>query len=256
MLHLRAVCAVLASLAITAGLLAGLSGGSAAAGVEAVQAPRLEKRGPGFQQPKEGKCYRLTRKQAFKRSSTKRAVGCNKRHNARTLRVLRLPRNVSWSNQSRIQDITAKRCIPEFDKALGAGVKTIQQTAYIRNVLQPTKKQRNRGARWVRCDIILLSKSGLRNLPRDLRIPRGPLDDEIRACFGDRFRFVYSCKNAHKWSASKSVKLPKGPYPSRQKFSRVANRKCASEGPGWSALLASRERWKYGARVITCFERV
>ncbi len=122
--------------------------------------------GPAFQQPAVGECRALTMDEFNRASNNEAPIDCSQPHTSRVIDTVRLPRGVSWgASIQKLTRIATRICNPAWTEALGGTFRSRAMTAYSAGWFMPTKAQRERGARWIRCDLVLRAGSALANCP-------------------------------------------------------------------------------------------
>lgn len=220
-------------------------------------APFAARSGPGFAKPANRLCYDLTQKQNQRKSHTRAAVPCTDRHTSKTFKVFRLPRGVSYSNRDRYFEVVDRRCMPAFKKVLDGTDARRTKTAFTYTVFQPTPAQRRKGARWVRCDIILNGKNELHDLPQKLTLPR-KISRALTRCLSQRSYVFYSCQDNHSFRAVGVIRYFSKRYPSREDLSAAA-RKCEprffKRGDRYLFTFPDVSEWEQGSRSLLCYKK-
>jgi hypothetical protein len=208
--------------------------------------------GPDYHRPAVGLCYDLTTRQANKPSSTKAAVPCDAPHTMMTVKVVRLPDGVTWKN------VTTRAFFVACEKAmvatLGGSIKQAAMSAYDWWYFGPTKEERARGARWIRCDLgIHKGAGGVGKLPVSVALGTSLSTRETR-CLTGRNLVATSCQQSHKFRAKGVFKLDRLARTQAQyekQGSRcpkiTSSRRYAYDGP-------SELEWKAGDHWMVCFK--
>jgi hypothetical protein len=128
-------------------------------------------------------------------------------------------------------------------------------SAYQLWLFLPTKKERAKGARWIRCDVGLRAgRSGLDRLPASVALTSLPLDASVARCLVGKTLATTACSNGHTWKAKKAFKLSSRAASTAQY--QKQGRRCAKltgtqryvfDGP-------SAEEWKAGNHWMVCFK--
>lgn len=211
---------------------------------------------PGHGAPAVGECHQLTRQQLMRMSDSTQPVSCDSRHNVRVIAVATLPAGTDWTTGSQdLTDAMATHCAPAFRAELGASTRKIAMSSYGWAVWIPTKAQRARGARWIRCDIGRWQDGGYGPLADDVRLS-GRLPKAEQNCLNVTRRGAYtrtSCSYRHNYRAVKALTYPgrgKAMAP-REALLRFADRRCP--GRSWYATWRSEASWAAGDRTVVCY---
>jgi len=209
---------------------------------------------PGYNQPPEGACYRLSAKEVGRPSATKHAISCDREHTTMTIEVFRLSGPVDWDN---VFSRLTVRCHKAFYAALGT-TRYAKLSAYDFWWFRPTEEEREAGARWVRCDIgmHLNDLVGIQPIPASVRLGRPPFENRQSAClFGAYPDLRYTtCQRPHNYRAADvfRVKRLATTLEERQQQGlrcrqKVHSRHYLSQSP-------SVDEWKAGYHFVLCFK--
>ncbi|MEQ6899907.1 septum formation family protein [Nocardioides sp. YIM 152588] len=252
----RTAAALAAALALTAGL--ALAPTTAA---RAEDEPGTD--GPTYGAPEVGTCHDYGKKVYFAVSDTKPAVKCKEDHTAYTSAVVYLPDDMEWHQPTEEKYVAKfiRKVQPACDtanrKALDTDWRTFMKTAYTGAIFEPTDEQKEHGARWIRCDLILRTWAGrLQDLPA-----RKPALKKItaaeRSCLAlrDGGAWLTSCDRKHHYKATHNHLFPRGKYPSDRKYYRYLNKYCTgtAQHPGYGRM-GYQSAWIAGNRVLQCYE--
>ncbi|HET8961516.1 septum formation family protein [Nocardioides sp.] len=216
--------------------------------------------GPAFQQPSVGECRALTMAEFSRASNNEAAVECSQPHTSRVIATGRLPRDVSWSAPlRRLNRIAVRICDPAWKSALGTSYSSRAMTAYTWGWFIPTKAQRDRGARWIRCDLVLMGGKALVRLPTDNEpaLTSPPHPNRIAACLTLRSMAYTTCARRHGWRATGTFVIRQKAHPTDRQFRRAALRRCPSRVSTRSFAWDDHgpDRWRLGDHVVICFSR-
>ncbi|MFC6287994.1 septum formation family protein [Nocardioides sp. GCM10027113] len=215
--------------------------------------------GPHYQQPTVGECRAYDYDAMYGNAETSAPVDCTESHTAVVVAVETVPADGKLSGASKdVERILAKSCYPAMWDRLGRSHAVISRSAYGLAFFLPTKQQRQHGARWVRCDLVLRGGAKIMPLPTEQGYLQGRLltDDEARCLVNlRRGTMVTVCDRKHQYRASQTVTMPWSKEPSADKALRYANRKCrdARSTRGWYATWANGLTWKAGSRILVCY---
>jgi hypothetical protein len=227
------------------------------AGVVAIAGPA--EAGPGFQEPRVGECHALTFDEYMRDSNDEAPIRCSQAHTSRVIATGHLPKGVGWGAPlRRLNRIAVGICDPAWKRTLGRTYSSRAMTAYTWGWFIPTKAQRSHGARWIRCDLILLAGRRLDRLPTDAKPALGaqPHPSRVAACLT---RTSYTtCVHRHIYRATGTFVIRQKAHPTDRQIRRAALRKCpsrvSSRAFAWDDH-ASADRWRLGDHVIICFSR-
>lgn len=215
--------------------------------------------GPNFQQPKVGECRAMSWREYMANSNNEAPVKCSQAHTSRVIATGMLPNGVNWgAPERRLNRIAVGICDPAWKRALGRTYSSRAMTAYTWAWFIPTKAQRSHGARWIRCDLVLVAGRGLDPLPTDAKPALGaqPHPRRITACLTRRT--YTTCAHRHIYRATGTFLIRQKAFPTDRQIRRAALRKCpsrvSSRGFAWDAH-GSPDRWRLGDHVIVCFTR-
>jgi hypothetical protein len=213
---------------------------------------------PSYHRPTEGDCHDYTYAALFGASDTTPVVDCAAAHTAKVVKVFLLPDSVPWSNDSAVWHQVQKRCFPAYYDALGRSELTRALTSYSMAWFMPTKAEKNQGARWVRCDVMLWGgNKRLAALPYDAAplIPN-PITTAVRRCLTATF-WDTTCTAAHAWKATGDFNVRKGSFPTKKQMASIAVKKCPRlvTSTKWRYDPPSKDNWKAGYRVMVCFSK-
>jgi hypothetical protein len=204
--------------------------------------------------PKVGSCHLYAFRQANAFTSPSGQVPCDSKHTAVTVAVKRLTGRVDWEEPGLITKKSSTPCIKAIINRLGGDELTWMRTTYRPTWYFPTKKQRARGAKWIRCDLVQYSGGRILPLPEDLNLGRGPVPDRFARCLHAKVYFV-ACSKPHAWRATGFLRLSGARPPSEKEARRIALRRCP-------ATLTSRRfrfeinfpyEWRAGVKTLVCY---
>jgi hypothetical protein len=215
--------------------------------------------GPDFQKPRVGECRALTFDEFMRASNDEASIKCSQAHTSRVIATGQLPQGVSWGAPlRRLNRIAVGICDPAWKKTLGRTYSSRAMTAYTWGWFIPTKAQRSHGARWIRCDLILVAGKRLDRLPTDAEPALGaqPHPNRVAACLT---RTSYTtCVHRHIYRATGTFVIRQKTLPTDRQIRRAAQRRCpsrvSSRAFAWDAH-ASADRWRLGDHVVICFSR-
>jgi len=217
--------------------------------------------------PKVGACYDLAYQEALSPTTHQDPVACASDHTSLTYDVATLPEVQSGHllavDSSRVQEAVAKTCRARFAAYVG-GTLVQRRLSLLRPVwFTPTLREADRGANWLRCDLVALSGDG--ELARLTTGPKGR--PEAYALCGtaqpgtkDFSRVL--CRDAHSWRAVSTVDLSGKQYPGERAAKDKAAGPCKQQGEShasdplnyqWGSEVPTRDQWEAGTTWATCW---
>lgn len=211
--------------------------------------------------PVVGTCSTMTAQQAAARSDHSTEVDCSQSHTAQVAGVVRLPRDLQWSQAStaRLFHVIARGCLPQVYATLGRNYATRDSSAYDYVWFTPTKAQRAAGARWLSCSVTRPKGTSLTDLPTSTVpfLPDGTLPDSVARCL-NRKGLNTPCSAGHLWRATGTFSLS-GRYPGAKVLTRKAIAKCASRvraGKPYAWTYRDKTTWNVaGDHVVVCYSK-
>ena len=216
--------------------------------------------GPSFQEPRVGQCRALTFRELGRASNSEAPIRCSQPHTSRVIATGHLPRGVTFgASVQKQQRIATGICDPAFKRTLGSTYGSRARTAYTWGWFIPNKTQRAHGARWIRCDLILVGGTSLVRLPTDRQPAVGapPHPNGIAACLTRQTGASTVCARPHAWRATGTFMIHQKAYPTDRQFRRAAVRRCPNLVKSRSFMWRFRnaDRWHLGDHVVICFSR-
>lgn len=153
--------------------------------------------------PAVGDCFDITRDQGYDVAlKDEEPVDCAGDHTAVVAAVGKLPARLDWDSPAKaIGDAELKVCNPGWDDLIGANETNgtlFHRSMYALWLFQPTRAQKNDGARWFDCMVTIENSRGLADLPQTLPRLRRHLPDFVDRC-ATRKRQYTTCDRAHAW---------------------------------------------------------
>jgi hypothetical protein len=205
--------------------------------------------GPDFGAPTVGACSSMTAKQANAKADKSTVVSCSDTHTAKVAGVVALPDQLDYSSDvAKLYRVIVDTCRPKVNKMLGRTDAARDSSAYDLVWFIPTENQRQHGARWLSCSIVLRQAFKLAKLPTNKTplLPSGKLGDGIHRCLlADTSRTITTrCSARHGWRATGSFVIDSNRYPGAKAVNRKARTKCAHR-----VLPGKAYRWTYWTRI-------
>lgn len=226
-------------------------------------APRLPGvEDPNFEKPTVGECHNYGLAVVDQFSDSSPVVPCGSTHTAMVIATAPLPGTLEWetATETQLRLAIVKACLPEFRSILGRTEKLRQKSAYNISWFAPTTAQREAGARWLRCDLILEGGYSLQPIKRNVApiLQAYPLPNAVASCIvgGDLNLRRTVCSKTHRYRATGTYLVQRTYFPGGPILFDIAKRECPSRVSTpryWYALYMDRESWLAGDRTITCY---
>lgn len=227
--------------------------------------------------PDLGACRRLTYSAISQYSNAAQTVACQTPHTAYTFAVRRLPpgvdvTGVSVGNKS-IQRAASQGCRDAYPRFIGGDPAARALSRLSVTYFLPAQVQFNRGAHWVRCDVVALATArSLADLPQELS---GFLDkpSSLRrygVCSqgppGETSSVLVMCTETHTYRALTVLRLgtDAAPYPGAQVALTQGQQRCStyiagklgrSGGYTYGWTYPTLSDWKLGQRFGYCWSK-
>lgn len=215
--------------------------------------------GPHYQEPRVGQCHNYGWAVYAAPSDPSAVIPCSNAHTALVLATAQVPSTVAWTDMEGIYRAIAPACEPAFAKKLGRTAIKRAMSAYSMAMFIPTQAQRDHGARWARCDLVLPTSTSLLKLPKSSTpvLPSTKLTKQIKSCLTGTNRVKTTCSRAHNFRATGAVILS-GAYPGDDRMLEIATNKCPrlTSTRAWYAYWSGPIAWKAGDKHITCYSRL
>jgi len=204
--------------------------------------------GPSFGAPAVGACSTMTAKQADARADRSTVVPCSQPHQAKVAGVVRLPDSLDYAAEAKLYKAMVKRCKPAWNELLGRTHRARDSSAYQLVWFIPTKDQRQHGARWMSCSVVLRKGTELAKLPANKAplLPSGKLGDGIHRCLlaTTSATITTRCSAEHGWRATGSFVMSSTKFPGTKAVNRAARTKCPSR-----TNPRKPYRWTYWTKI-------
>lgn len=209
-------------------------------------------------QPKVGQCRNYTIQQAAKESNSSPVVACNRKHTAKVIGVVRVPTTIGMNQNDKLIPFAIKNCFPKLVATLGRTDRLRHLSAYDYTFFKPNAAQREAGARWIRCDVVLYGGGVLKPLPSNAKpmLPKAPLPNKVARCLTGSHQ-ITACAYRHAFRATEVFKVASKTYPGSAALLRTARRRCpalVSTPRNWYATWApTKASYQAGDRMIVCY---
>lgn len=208
-------------------------------------------------EPEVGECHRLDLTAQAALADGTKPVSCERNHTSRTFSVIDVPKGTKMSDLEALSELVDQKCTPAWNRTVGGSTAKRLLAIYSYIWFAPTEAQIEDGARFLRCDLIIVGNKRAVSLP-DARQPQlgkgSPSTVEARCFTGKRSGYrALSCSQRHEFRAAGTFKLKGKKYPSSARLQRIANRRCTTiAGPQWLAIPPSPESFANGFKFVIC----
>jgi hypothetical protein len=238
----------------------GAKGGSSTSGSEARpgDAPGSEEAAgaadPGYQAPRVGQCFRMTPAQSRASVAAGPKVGCTQEHTAVVAYVGFVPRALTPRTPlAQRRSVGRRLCEPAYRKVVGGTLVDRATSLLTWTMFTPGRAQLERGARWVRCDVVARSGNQLVPLPTDQPLLGSSVPEQLRVCESDTGVDI-SCSRPHAFRVEAVYRAVGETYPDATTYTVAARARCKEltkkDGGYWQP--PSQEGWRSGDRFIRC----
>ncbi len=209
---------------------------------------------PGFQIPQAGQCYRMKARASRASVAAGTRVNCRGQHNTVIAYVGYVPKAVTPQTPLAQRRALGKRlCEPALRRQAGGTLADRATSILTWTLFTPGQAQLERGARWVRCDVLARSGNQLIALPAGRPLLRQGIPEALRVCQTDSGADV-SCSVPHAFRVAAVFRETGQGYPDPTTYTPVARDRCkelmGKYGGFWQP--PSREGWRAGDRFIRC----
>ncbi|WP_104105804.1 septum formation family protein [Nocardioides sp. 616] len=223
--------------------------------------------------PRQGACYRLRLDDALSPTTTRKPVPCRRRHTAQTFHVGRL--DLKQRGRTRrvdapaVQRQPARRCPARLPGFLSGSRDQLRLSMLTAVWFTPTLPDAEAGARWFRCDVVVLGRGGAL-VPLRIGLRGALADPDLRERFAmcataapgtKGFRRV-PCGQRHSWRAVQTVDLPGRRYPPAPQMTARMDAPCTAAAQEyaddpldytWAEERPTRSQWRAGQHYGTCW---
>lgn len=209
---------------------------------------------PGFGAPEAGACYLVRAAVARASVAVGRKVGCSTRHTMVVAYVGYRPRPVTPKTPLvRRQKLARKVCGPAYRRTVGGTLADRATSILTWTLYTPTRAQLDRGARWIRCDVLARDGDRLVPLPQALPLLANGVAEQLRVCQSETGVDI-SCSRPHAFRVEAVYPAAGEAYPDATTYTVLARQRCKQltnkDGGFWQA--PSRQGWRSGDRFIRC----
>ncbi len=208
--------------------------------------------------PPVGSCHDLTYAEAYKRSDPKAPVDCTEPHTTVTVKVVQLDAPMDLSA---IPTSAFVGCYRATRLALGDRPEAQAMSSYETWFFIPTKAEREAGAAWLRCDLVLRGGTHVEPLPTDGTpfLTGLPLDRDIARCLVEDGDLMINtvCRRRHVLKAEVALKNRGSDYPGSKEIEASTAKKCSKrlgQQLGWYHW-PTRTGWRAGYPYSVCHKK-
>lgn len=209
--------------------------------------------------PTVGTCYNYGWTAYNAMSQTGKKVACSSAHTAKTIALGTLLSGTTRTEESIYRSASlehiSKTCIRALRNKLGSTYAKRNQSAYNTAFFVPNAEQFRAGQRWFRCDVVILGKGSLKNLPTNrAKFLEGlPLTQRTRGCLSSELAGPYSCLSSHTYKPISAFKKAGTTYPTPDSFRRAVSNNCPARTRAYDP--PGRWEWQTGDHWVVCYER-
>jgi hypothetical protein len=144
-------------------------------------------------------------------------------------------------------------CAPAYRKLVGGTLADRATSILTWTLFTPAQAQLERGARWVRCDVLARSGKGLSPLPAGQPLLRLGVPEQLRVCQNEEGIDV-SCSRPHAFRVDAVYRAFGDAYPDLEAYTATARSRCQelTGKPGGFWQPPSRAGWRSGDRFVRC----
>ncbi len=212
---------------------------------------------PGYGVARVGQCFAMSAAQSYASVAGGRRVSCSKPHNTVVAFVgYRKSPVTPRTSVAKRRALGKRLCAPAYRRLAGGTLADRATSLLTWTLFTPGQAQLERGARWVRCDV--LARSGNRLVPLPARKPllgKG-IPTQLRICQTSAGADV-SCTQPHAFRVAAVYQAVGRAYPAPKTYTATARARCQElmDGDGGYWQPPSRAGWKAGDRFIRCLAR-
>jgi len=209
---------------------------------------------PGFQVPQAGQCFRMSPRQSRASVAVSPRVNCRRPHNTVIGYVGYVPRAISLQTPLAQRRALGRRvCEPALRRLAGGTLADRATSILTWTLFTPSQAQLERGARWVRCDVLARSGNQLIQLPAGRPLLRAGIPEQLRVC-QDQAGADVSCAVTHAYRVEAVFRAVGQAYPDPKTYTPTARDRCkellGKYGGFWQP--PSQAGWRSGDRFIRC----
>jgi hypothetical protein len=182
------------------------------------------------------------------------AVDCAGPHTALVTAVAALPDGLAYDSAD-FTELAVRTCYGAQRETAGTSKLGVRLTAYAIGYFVPTAEQQAAGARWLRCDLVLLGGTELLPLPGRLDVGKFPYKSTVSRCLTGQDFAVTACSEKHTYRATAAIKIKAKRYPKEKAWKRLGTDRCRSATASRTYRFSwpSKVDWKVGDRALVCY---
>lgn len=209
---------------------------------------------PGYGIAAVGDCHRMTAAQSLASVDSSPQVSCRKGHTSVVAYVGYLPRPITPDTPLAKRRALGKRlCEPAYQRLVGGTLADRATSILTWTLFTPGQADLERGARWVRCDVVARSGDQLVRLPAGQQLLAQGVPEQLRICQSEGGIDV-SCAERHTFRVEAVYRAVRQAYPAAAAYTPIARARCqqllGASGGYWQP--PSQEGWAAGDRFIRC----
>ncbi len=212
---------------------------------------------PGYGAPDVGRCYRLSPAETLAPVTSSPRVSCDDKHTTVVAHIGYVKKAVTARTPlATRRAIGKKQCEPAYRKLAGGTVVDRATSLLTWTMFTPSRAQLERGARWVRCDVLARSGDELVSLPDAKPLLEKGVPDSLRVCQTATGADV-SCSRPHVYRVEAVYAASGTAYPDPGRYTAAARTRCKelTGGDGGYWQPPSQAGWNSGDRFIRCLSR-
>jgi hypothetical protein len=206
--------------------------------------------------PEPGTCFRMTPAQSRASVSGAPKVSCKKPHTSVVAHVEFLKKAVTPRTPvAKLRSLGLRLCAPAYRRLAGGTVADRASSLTTWTLFTPGRAALERGARWVRCDVLARSGDRLVPLPATRPLLAQGVPEPLRVCQDEQGLDV-SCSDPHRFRVAAVFRAVGEDYPRGEAFTAQARDRCreltGKFGGFWQP--PSEDGWRAGDRFVRCLE--
>lgn len=209
---------------------------------------------PGFGVPKTGQCATISAAGSRASVADGRRVSCRRAHTSVVAYVGYVPRPITAKTPlARRRALGNRLCAPAYRRLAGGTLADRATSLLTWTLFTPGQAQLQRGARWVRCDVLARSGDQLVPLPAGQPLLAQGVPEQLRVCQTDAGVDI-SCSRLHAYRVEAVFLAVGDTYPDPSHYTAVARERCKELMKGYGGYWQppSRSGWAAGDRFIRC----
>jgi hypothetical protein len=151
------------------------------------------------------------------------------------------------------QALGTRVCAPAYRRYVGGTLADRATSILTWTLFTPGQSQLERGAKWVRCDVLARSGDQLIPLPNGDQPLKAGVPEDLRVCQTDTGADI-SCARAHAFRVEAVFRAVGQAYPDPARYTAIARDRCkelmGKYGGYWQP--PSKSGWNAGDRFIRC----